>query len=80
MSELGRAALFVCLALALYATVAGVVAARDRRRRLAVSAQNALIASFGAALVASVVLATALLRHDFGFTYVADHTSSRLPW
>ncbi len=80
MSELGRAALFVCLALALYATVAGVLAARERRRRLAVSAQNALIASFGAALVASVVLVVALLRHDFSFTYVADHTSSRLPW
>ena len=80
MSELGRAALFVCLALALYAVVAGVVAARERRRRLAVSAQNALIASFGAALVASVVLAAAMLRHDFTFTYVADHTSSQLPW
>ena len=80
MSELGRAALFVCLALAAYATVAGVVAARDRRRRLAVSAQNALIAAFGAALVASGVLVVALLRHDFTFTYVADHTSSRLPW
>ena len=80
MSELGRAALFVCLALTLYATVAGVVAARERRRRLAVSAQNALIASFGAALVATVVLVVALLRHDFSFTYVANHTSSRLPW
>ena len=80
MSELGRAALFVCLALAAYATAAGVVAARERRRRLAVSAQNALIASFGAALVASAVLAVALLRHDFTFTYVADHTSSQLPW
>ena len=80
MSELGRAALFVCLALAAYATAAGVVAARDRRRRLAVSAQNALFAAFGAALVASGVLAVALLRHDFTFVYVADHTSSRLPW
>ncbi len=80
MSELGRAALFVCLALGLYATVAGVVAARERRRRLAVSAQNALIASFGATLVASVVLAVAMLRHDFTFTYVADRTSSQLPW
>jgi cytochrome c-type biogenesis protein CcmF len=80
VSELGRAALFVCLALAVYAAAAGSVAARERRRRLAVSAQNALIASFGAALVAAAVLAVALLRHDFGFTYVANHTSSRLPW
>ena len=80
MSELGRAALFVCLALALYATVAGAFAARERRRRLAVSAQRALYAAFASAVVASIVLFSALLRHDFSFVYVADHTSSKLPW
>ena len=80
MSELGRAALFVCLALALYATVVGAFAARERRRRLAVSAQKALYAAFASAVVAAIVLFTALLRHDFSFVYVADHTSSKLPW
>ena len=79
MPELGRAALVVCLGLSLYATVAGAIAAHERRRRLAVSAQNALIAALGAAVVASAVLLTALLRHDFSFTYVADHTSRKLP-
>jgi len=77
--ELGRAALVLCLGLSLYATVAGALAARERRRRLAVSAQNALIAAFGAAAVAAAVLLTALARHDFSFTYVADHTSRKLP-
>ena len=80
MPELGRAALFVCLALALYATFAGAYAARERRRRLAVSAQNALYAAFAAALVAGAVLLVAMVRHDFSFVYVADHTSSKLPW
>jgi cytochrome c-type biogenesis protein CcmF len=79
MPELGRAALVVCLGLTLYATVAGAIAAHERRRRLAVSAQNALIAAFGAAAVAAAVLLTALARHDFSFTYVADHTSRKLP-
>ena len=79
MPELGRAALVLCLGLSLYATVAGALAARERRRRLAVSAQNALIAAFGAAAVAAAVLLTALARHDFSFTYVADHTSRKLP-
>jgi cytochrome c-type biogenesis protein CcmF len=79
MPELGRAALVVCLALSLYATAAGALAARERRRRLAVSAQNALIAAFGAAAVAAAVLLSALARHDFSFTYVADHTSRKLP-
>ena len=80
MPELGRAALFVCLALALYALGAGAWAAKERRRRLAVSAQRALYASFGASLVASAVLMVAMIRHDFTFVYVADHTSSKLPW
>ncbi len=79
MSELGRAALVVCLGLSLYAVLAGALAARQRRRRLAVSAQNALVAAFLAAGVAAAVLVVALLHHDFSFTYVADHTSRRLP-
>jgi cytochrome c-type biogenesis protein CcmF len=79
MPELGRAALILCLGLSLYATIAGSLAAHARRRRLAVSAQNALIAAFGAAAVATGVLLAALARHDFSFTYVADHTSRKLP-
>jgi cytochrome c-type biogenesis protein CcmF len=77
--ELGRAALVVSLGLVVYALVAGAVGARTRRRSLAFSAQNALIAAFGSTLVASVVLAVALVRHDFALTYVADHTSRALP-
>ena len=79
MPELGRAALVLCLGLALYALVAGVYAAVTRRRRLARSAQNALLAAFGAAAVASGVLLAALLRNDFSFVYVAQHTSLELP-
>jgi cytochrome c-type biogenesis protein CcmF len=79
MSELGRAALLIALGLLVYAALAGGYAARTRRRRLALSAQNALLAAFGAAAVASAVLLAALLRRDFSFTYVAKHTSERLP-
>src|SRR5580765_2731377 len=79
MPELGRAALVVCFGLALYAVVAGFAGAYLRRRRLAQSAQNALLATFGAALVASVVLFVALVRSDFSFSYVAQHTSRELP-
>jgi cytochrome c-type biogenesis protein CcmF len=79
MPELGRAALVVTLGVALYALVAGAAAAHLGRRRLALSAQNALIAAFGSTLVASVVLLTALVRHDFSFTYVARTTSEALP-
>jgi cytochrome c-type biogenesis protein CcmF len=79
MPELGRAALALCLGLALYALVAGAYAAKTRRRRLARSAQNALLAAFAASAAASIVLLAALLRSDFSFTYVAEHTSRELP-
>ena len=79
MADLGRAALFVSLGLALYATVAGAWAARTQKRRLADSAGNALLAALGSTAVAAAVLLSALVRHDFSFVYVAQHTSSELP-
>jgi cytochrome c-type biogenesis protein CcmF len=79
MPELGRGALVVCLGLGLYALIAGTFAAYTRRRRLALSAQNAIVASFGATAVASGVLLSALLRNDFSFVYVASSTSIELP-
>jgi cytochrome c-type biogenesis protein CcmF len=79
MPDLGRAALVVALALLVYALTAGSYAAWKGRRRLAVSAQNALVAAFGASIAASAVLLAALARHDFSFQYVADHTSRELP-
>ncbi len=79
MPELGRAALVVTLGLALYAVVAGAYAAHTRRRRLALSAQNALIGAFASTLVASGVLLAALVRNDFSFVYAAAHTSRELP-
>jgi cytochrome c-type biogenesis protein CcmF len=79
MPELGRAALIVCLCAALYAVAAGAYAAWRGRRRLQESAQNAIFAAFLAAAVASVVLLAALLRKDFSFTYVWQHTSRELP-
>src|SRR5947199_7781187 len=78
MADLGRAALVVTLGLAVYALVAGAVAARENRRRLAASARNALYCSFASTLVAAAVLATALVRHDFSFAYVAAHTNRTL--
>ncbi len=79
MPDLGRAALTITLGLALYALIAGSYAAWRRKRRLALSAQNAIYAAFASALIASAVLLSAFVRRDFSFTYVADHSSTRLP-
>src|SRR6478736_328186 len=79
MAPLGRAALLLAFGLVLYALVAGSYAAWKRRRRLALSAQNALIAAFPVTLVAAIVLLVALGRRDMTFVYVWQHTSHKLP-
>jgi cytochrome c-type biogenesis protein CcmF len=79
LADLGRVALVTSFLLLVYALVAGSLAAWQGRRRLADSAQNALIGAFGATVIASAVLLAALARHDFSFQYVADHTSRELP-
>lgn len=68
MIELGRATLLICFCAAIYALAAGLFAASQRRRRrLAVSAENALICSFVAAGIAFAVLIVAFVRRDFSF-------------
>ena len=79
MPDLGRAALVVCLGLCAYAVAAGALAATRRRRRLAVSAQNALVAAFPVTLIAAIILLVALGRRDMTFVYVWQHTSHKLP-
>jgi cytochrome c-type biogenesis protein CcmF len=79
MAALGRAALLLAFGLVVYALLAGSYAAWRRRRRLALSAQNALMAAFPATVVAAVVLWIALGRRDMTFQYVAQHTSHSLP-
>jgi cytochrome c-type biogenesis protein CcmF len=79
MAPLGRAALLLAFGLVLYALVAGSYAAWKRRRRLALSAQNALLAAFPATLIAAIILLVALGRRDMTFVYVWQHTSHKLP-
>jgi cytochrome c-type biogenesis protein CcmF len=79
VAALGRAALLLSFALVAYALAGGSFAAWKRRRRLALSAQNALVAAFATTLVASIVLFIALGRRDLSFVYVAQHTSRSLP-
>ena len=57
--------------------VAGALGRARTKRRLADSAGNALLAALGSTAVAAAVLLSALVRHDFSFVYVAQHTSTR---
>ncbi len=80
MADLGRAALIVAFGLALYTAVAGGIAAYSGRRRLHESARNALLGVFAATAVAAIVLLNAFRARDFSFTYVAQHSSRKLPY
>ena len=80
MADLGRAALIAAFGLALYAVIAGSIAAHDGRRRLHESARNAIVGAFAATAVAALVLLDALHARDFSFTYVAEHSARQLPF
>jgi cytochrome c-type biogenesis protein CcmF len=80
VADLGRAALIVAFGLTLYAALAGGLAAYEGRRRLHESARNALLAAFAATAVAAFVLLHALHARDFTYTYVAEHSSRKLPF
>src|SRR5207253_5991735 len=80
VADLGRAALITALGLALYAAVAGSLAAYSGRRRLHESARNALVGVFAATAVAALVLLNAFRTRDFSFSYVAEHSSRKLPF
>jgi cytochrome c-type biogenesis protein CcmF len=80
VADLGRAALITAFGLALYAVVAGSLAAYSGRRRLHESARNALVGVFAATAVAALVLLNAFRTRDFSFTYVAQHSSLKLPF
>ena len=80
MADLGRAALVVAFGLAVYALVAGSLRGRgQRRRRLALSAQNALLAASRPTVVAAVVLWSRSGGATSPSQYVAAHTSRDLP-
>src|SRR5690242_12926874 len=80
MADLGRAALLLAFGLALYAAIAGGLAAYQGRRRLHESARNALVGTFAVTAVAALVLLNAFRTRDFSFTYVAAHSSRKLPF
>jgi cytochrome c-type biogenesis protein CcmF len=80
VADLGRAALIVAFGLTLYAAFAGGLAAYEGRRRLHESARNALVGAFAATTVAAFVLLHALHARDFSYTYVAEHSSRKLPF
>ena len=79
MALFGHGCLVLVLVLLAYATAAGAYAALRGRRRMLVSARNAVVASFAATALAAGTLVLAFVRNDFSLAYVATHSSRELP-
>ena len=71
--------MWLALLLALWGSVVGFIAGRNRRPELVESARRATYALAGVLVVASLALIVALVKHDFNVSYVASYTSRNLP-
>jgi len=82
MAELGSFVLLLALALSGYSFLAGFFAlakSRPSSEQLGETARRAGIASFGAVLMAAVLLITAAFRNDFSIAYIFHHSNRDLP-
>lgn len=75
----GRVCILAAFVLAIYATGAGLYAARTGRRDWAASARRAMYALTAAAIAAFVTLELAYIRSDFSFSLVAENSSTTTP-
>jgi cytochrome c-type biogenesis protein CcmF len=79
MLTLGRAALLLAFALAIFGIGASVLAARRQREDLAVAARRTVYALFAVLTLTMVVVELAFIRSDFSFRLVASHSSTTTP-
>ena len=75
----GSALLAAALLVALYAVAAACYGGRTGDRRFVDSSRRAVYAIAGLLTVAVVVIELALVRDDFHFALVADHSSTTTP-
>ena len=82
MAQVGSFALLLALALSAYSFLAGLLALvrQDQgSERLGETARRAGIATFGAVLLASIVLVICAFRDDFSIAYILHHSNRDLP-
>src|SRR5664279_5733512 len=82
MSQIGSFALLLALGLSAYSFLAGLLALFGRdaaAARLGETARRAGVATFGAVLLAGIVLVTAAFNDDFSIAYIFHHSNRELP-
>ena len=78
LSDIGFGTLLLTLAAGLWATVASVVGARQRRPEMVASARNALLVTAGLSTLSVTLLLILLFTKDFQVRYVYEHVSTYL--
>ncbi len=79
-SDLGLIALVLAFGFAAYTMVVAVLGARRNIPPLVASAKRSVLVVTFFLLMASVALVASFLTHDFGVSYVAQHSSLAMPW
>jgi cytochrome c-type biogenesis protein CcmF len=79
-SDLGLIALVLAFGFAIYTMVVAVLGARRNMPSLVTSAKRSVLVVAFFLLMASVALVASFLTHDFGVSYMAQHSSLAMPW
>ena len=79
LADLGRAAIFIALFMAIYAAIISYLGIRRGQQKWVDSARNALIVTFPLTLAAGIILVISLLNNDFSIEYVWRVTSRETP-
>ena len=79
-SDLGSISLILALGFAILTMVVAVLGATRNIPQLVASARRCVLAVAFFLLLASASLIASFLTHDFGVSYVAQHSSLSMPW
>ena len=79
-SDLGIIALVLGLGFAIFTGVVAVIGAVRSKPLLVSSAQRGVLVVAFFLILASLSLVASFLTHDFGVSYVAQHSNLAMPW
>jgi len=79
-TDMGTIALILALIFAVYAVISSALGAVRQRSALVVSGRRSTLVVAALLVTASLSLIGAFLTHDFGSTYVVEHSSLAMPW
>src|SRR5207247_5438902 len=79
-SDFGFIALILALGFAIYTGCSAVVGARRNSRLVLASAKRGVLVVAFFLVLSSAALIVSFLSHDFGVSYVAQHSSLAMPW